>query len=334
MLAVVAPGQGAQTPGFLGPWLRIPAAAAVLTRAEAVTGLELVRLGTEGSAEQIRDTAVAQPLLVAAALASAAALDLLPGDPAGPAGPADPDPVEAQRLFAGHSVGELPAAVLTGVLDVDAALELAAARGRAMAEACAAADTGMTVVLGGDAAEVDAALAVHGLVAANRNGAGQVVAAGPRAALDALAADPPARARLRPLEVAGAFHTDAMRPAQDALLVAAAAHRFADPRGLLLSDADGAAVPTGDRFRDRLVAQVAAPVRWDACMATMAAVGVDAVLELAPGGTLLGLAKRGLKGAAGVALRTPDDLEAARSLLRRDGVVVPGAGAVGAGVVG
>lgn len=310
MLAIVAPGQGAQTPGFLAAWLELPAAAELLATADEVTGLDLIRLGTEGSAEEIRDTAVAQPLLVAAALASAAALELLPTRHG-----------SGHRVFAGHSVGELPAAVLAGAVTPETALRLATTRGRAMAEACSAADTGMTAVLGGDPGEVDAALAAAGLTAANRNGAGQVVAAGPRAALDALAADPPPRARLRPLEVAGAFHTDAMRPAQQALaeVVRNGGVEVTDPRSPLLSNADGAVVASGAALLERLVAQVAAPVRWDLCQETMAASGVTAVLELAPGGTLTGLAKRVLKGVETVALRGPGDLEAAQALLKRFG---------------
>ncbi len=310
MLAVVAPGQGAQTPGFLTPWLEIPAAAAVIERAEAVTGLALVRLGTEGSADEIRDTAVAQPLLVVAALASAAALGL-PSTNRG-------------LVLAGHSIGELPAAVLAGALSADAAMALAHERGAAMAAACAAADTGMTAVLGGDPTEVDDALAAAGLVAANRNGAGQVVAAGPRAGLDRLAADPPAKARLRPLEVAGAFHTAAMRPAQTALAGIAAEVVFSDPSAPLLSNADGAVVDDAEDLRRRLVAQVAAPVLWDACMTRMAGLGVTAMLELAPGGTLVGLAKRALRGVETVALKTPDDVAAGAELLARAGVARAG----------
>ncbi|MDQ1633245.1 MAG: [acyl-carrier-protein] S-malonyltransferase [Frankiaceae bacterium] len=313
MLAVVAPGQGAQTPGFLAPWLELPAAAAALEQAQTVSGLDLIRLGTEGSADEIRDTAVAQPLLVAAALASAAALGL----PAAASGSgALPD-----IILAGHSIGELPAAVLAGALSPDAAMLLARERGVAMAAACAAADTGMTAVLGGDPTEVDDVLAAAGLVAANRNGAGQVVAAGPRDGLDRLAENPPAKARLRPLAVAGAFHTGAMRPAQLALAGIAAEVVFADPSAPLLSNADGAVVTDGEDLRRRLVTQVAAPVLWDACMARMVELGVTALLELAPGGTLTGLAKRELRGVATVALRTPDDLAAARELLTASGAV-------------
>jgi [acyl-carrier-protein] S-malonyltransferase len=326
VLAVVSPGQGAQTPGFLALWLAVPAAADLLRWADVVTGLDLVRLGSEGDADEIRNTAVAQPLLVAAALAAAAALDLLPVRPA-----------EARtRVWAGHSIGELPAAVLSGALSPEAALVLARERGRSMAAACAVADTGMTAVLGGDAAEVDAALSATGLVGANRNGAGQVVAAGPRAALDALAADPPARARLRPLQVAGAFHTEAMRPAQEALASLTRGVGVLDPSGALLSNSDGATVRSGSELLPRLVAQVAAPVRWDLCMTAMTDAGVTAVLELAPGGTLTGLVKRAMKGIDTVALRSPDDLEEARLLLKQSeatagNVPGPASGRGGAG---
>jgi [acyl-carrier-protein] S-malonyltransferase len=322
VLAVVAPGQGAQAPGFLGPWLEVPAARSLLRWADAVTGLDLVRLGTEGGAEEIRDTGVAQPLLVAAALASARALDLLPVEPTR----------ARTRVLAGHSVGELATAALAGVLSPEAALVLARERGRAMAEACATADTGMTAVLGGDPDEVLAALAAAGLIAANRNGAGQIVAAGPRAALDALAAEPPTKARLRPLPVAGAFHTDLMRPAQDTLAELTAGIAVSDPAGALLSNADGATVRSGSDLLARLVAQVAAPVRWDSCMAAMAEAGVSAVLELAPGGTLTGLVKRALPGVDTVALRGPGDLEAARLLVKRS--ADPSAPVAGAGTTG
>jgi [acyl-carrier-protein] S-malonyltransferase len=226
-------------------------------------------------------------------------------------------------VFAGHSIGELPAAVLAGALSSDDAMRLARERGTAMAAACAVADTGMVAVLGGDPGEVDAALAAAGLVAANRNGAGQVVAAGPRDGLERLAANPPPKARLRALEVAGAFHTEAMRPAQTALAGVAVEVGFSDLSAPLLSNADGAGVADAADLRRRLVAQVAAPVLWDACMARMAGLGVTTMLELAPGGTLTGLAKRALRGVATVALRTPDDLPAATELLA-------GAGAVGA----
>ncbi len=300
MLAVVAPGQGAQTPGVLIPWLDHPAAAAVLHEAAKITGIDLVRLGTTGTAEEVRDTAVAQPLLTALALATAAALELTPA---------------SLDVVAGHSIGELTAAALAGSLSYETALRIAGERGSAMAAACAAAPTGMTAVLGGDADELQAALDRLGLIAANVNGAGQTVVAGPLDALAALAEAPPAKARLRPLAVAGAFHTSAMEPARAALEAFVAGLTVTDPTPKLLSNADGALVTSGNDLLARLVRQVAAPVRWDLCQQTMVDLGVQAVLELAPGGTLVGLAKRTMPGVELLAVKTPDDLPAARALL-------------------
>src|SRR5579859_4387077 len=302
MLIITAPGQGAQTPGFLAPWLELPGVAEFLGAASELAGYDLIRCGTTADADEIRDTAVAQPLLVAAAIAAAGAL--AGGDPGGV--PAD--------AAAGHSVGELAAGVLAGVLGSDDAMRLVRVRGSAMASASAAEPTGMTAVLG-DEDEVLAAIARYGLTPANVNGAGQIVAAGTLAGLEAFAADPPAGARLRPLQVAGAFHTRHMAPAVAALRDAAAEVSLNDPAITLLSDADGAAVTTGKEWLERIVAQVAAPVRWDLCMATMADLGVTAIIELPPAGTLTGLARRALPGVAQLALKTPDQLEAAHQLI-------------------
>ena len=307
MLIITAPGQGAQTPGFLAPWLEVPGVAEWLGAASELAGCDLIRYGTTGDADEIRDTAVAQPLLVAAALAVAGAL-------AGGRGYVQPGDVAADAA-AGHSVGELAAGVLAGVLSADDAMRLVAVRGRAMAAASAAEPTGMTAVLGGDEDAVLAAIARHGLTPANINTAGQIVAAGALADLAAFAADPPAGARLRPLQVAGAFHTRYMAPAVAALREAAAAVAVADPHLELLSNADGTAVTTGKEWLERIVGQVAAPVRWDLCLRTMADLGVTALIELPPAGTLTGLAKRALPGVSLLAIKTPDQLEAARELI-------------------
>ncbi|MCU1538853.1 MAG: (Acyl-carrier-protein) S-malonyltransferase, partial [Humibacillus sp.] len=229
------------------------------------------------------------------------------------AGEADPT---AHAVLAGHSVGEFTATALAGVLTEDEALRLVATRGRAMAEASAVTPTGMAAVLGGDADEVLAAIERHGLTPANVNGAGQVVAAGTLEQIEAFRADPPAKARVIPLQVAGAFHTRHMGPAVEALTAAAAGLSPADPDRLLLSNADGRSVTTGPEVLSRLVAQVSNPVRWDLCMETLTDLGVTGLLELAPAGTLVGLAKRAMKGVESVALKTPDDLEAARALVR------------------
>ncbi|MFV2176834.1 ACP S-malonyltransferase [Actinomadura sp. LOL_016] len=303
MIVVASPGQGAQTPGFLEPWLEIPGVADRLAWWSAVTGLDLIRYGTTADAEEIRDTAVAQPLLVAAALA---AHEVLYAE----ADAAAPDAV------AGHSVGELAAAAIAGVLSPEAALVLVRERGRAMAEAAAVTETGMTAVLGGDADEVLAAIDKHGLTPANVNGAGQIVAAGTAGRLAEFAEEPPAKARLRPLSVAGAFHTEHMAPAVDTLRRLAPGAPVGDPRAKLLQNRDGAVVGSGREFVERLVEQVSAPVRWDACMETMRELGVTAIIELPPAGTLTGLAKRELKGVEPVALKTPADLDKARELIK------------------
>ncbi|MCC5580698.1 ACP S-malonyltransferase [Microtetraspora sp. AC03309] len=294
MLVIVSPGQGAQTPGFLSPWLEIPGFRDRLSAWSEIVSLDLIAYGTTASADEIRDTAVAQPLLVAAALASFDALGVTPD------------------LVAGHSVGELAAAAIAGVLRPEQALDLVRVRGQAMAKAAAVTETGMTAVLGGVEDDVLAAIDKHGLTPANINGAGQIVAGGTLEQLAAFKEEPPQRARLIPLSVAGAFHTVHMAPAVDDLRAAAAGLTPADPRTTLLSNADGAAVASGAEYLRRLIDQVSNPVRWDACMATMADLGVTTMIELLPGGTLTGLAKRGLKGVRTFALKTPEDLEAVR----------------------
>ncbi|GAA4219894.1 ACP S-malonyltransferase [Streptosporangium album] len=297
MLAIVAPGQGAQTPGFLSPWLEMPGLADRLSAWSDLVGLDLITYGTTADADEIRDTAVAQPLLVATGLAVAEILG------------ASPD------VVAGHSVGELTAAALSGVLTPEQALAFVRERGQAMAKAAAVTETGMVAVLGGVEEDVLAAIGRHGLTPANINGAGQIVAGGTLAQLEAFRAEPPARARLIPLSVAGAFHTVHMASAVDYLREVVADVTPGDPSTTLLSNADGAVVTSGAAFVERLINQVASPVRWDACMATMAGQGVTAMIELVPGGTLTGLAKRALRGVTTVALKTPDDLDAARKVL-------------------
>ncbi len=300
MLVLLAPGQGSQAPGMITAWLELAGARSRVAWMSTLTGLDLLHLGTEADAEQIRDTAVTQPLIVALGLLAATELDLT-----------------GAGAVVGHSVGELTAAAVAGVLHPDTALALSALRGREMAAACGQADTSMSAVLGGDPDEVIRRIEELGLTAANRNGAGQVVAAGLRERLEQLRAEPPAKARVVPLSVAGAFHTAYMAPAESALAERAAGISAQDPDRLLLSNADGRAVQTGTEMVRRLVAQVTAPVRFDSCLATMRDLGVTAVLELPPAGTLSGLAKRELKGIEILALKSPEDLPAARELLAR-----------------
>ena len=308
MLAIVAPGQGAQTPGFLSPWLEVPTFADRLTWLSAVSSLDLRHHGTKADAETIRDTAIAQPLLVAAGLL--AALELFPH-------PADAYPLVG--VVAGHSVGEVTAAAGVGVLSAEQAMAFVRERGRAMAEASAATPTSMTAVIGGDPDDVLLALAAHGLTAANNNGSGQIVAAGTMDQLAALAASPPRRARLIELSVAGAFHTIHMEPAVARLAALARAISTHDPRTRLLSNADGQVVHDGREVLRRLVAQLAAPVRWDLCMTSMADLGVTGLVEMPPAGTLTGIAKRNLKGVEVFALNTPDQLDEAMEFVHKHG---------------
>jgi len=304
VLAVLTPGQGSQKPGFLNPWLtEFPDAGSRLRWWSALAGIDLVHLGTAAEADEIRDTAKTQPLLTAAALIAAEHL-----------------PLYDVQVLAGHSVGELGAAALAGALTPETAVTFAAVRGREMAAACALERTSMAAVIGGDEAEVIDAIAAHGLHPANRNGAGQIVAAGAVDNLEKFTADPPARARVIALQVAGAFHTPYMASAEQALSAVAAGITPSDPSRILLSNLDGAAVSGGRELLHRLVRQVTAPVRWDLCMGTLADLGVSAVIELPPAGTLAGLVKRAVKGIEIVSLNTPEDLPAARDLIARHGV--------------
>ena len=308
MLVIVAPGQGAQSPGFLKPWLEDPTFASRFDWLSTVSGIDLAHHGTESDAETIRETQIAQPLLVATGLV--AALELFP------------HPADAFSMIgavSGHSVGELTAAAGARVITAEQAMVLVRERGRAMAEAAAATPTGMTAVLGGDRDDVLAALDKHGLTAANDNGPGQVVAAGTREQLEALADDPPAKARLTPLSVAGAFHTEHMAPAVGHLAGLARSVSVHDPRTPLISNKDGQVIHDGREVLARIVGQIASPVRWDLCMETMLDLGVTGMLEMPPAGTLSGIARRAMKGVETFALKTPDQLDDARAFVQKHG---------------
>lgn len=302
VLAIVCPGQGSQTPGFLSPWLELPGVAEKLAALSDAAGIDLVAHGTTSDAETIKDTAVAQPLIVAAGLIAADAL-------------LDVPLASLPAVVAGHSVGEITAAALTGTLNNDDAMAFVRERANTMAAAAAVTPTGMAAVLGGDADEVLAAIAAAGLTPANMNSKGQTVAAGTLEQIDALIASPPAKARVIPLQVAGAFHTHHMAPAVSALQALAPSLTAHQPLVPLLSNFDGAVVRSGEAALESLIAQVSRPVRWDLCMDTMTGMGVTSLIELTPAGTLTGLAKRGMTGVATVAVKTPDDLESAKELL-------------------
>ncbi|PTU56947.1 ACP S-malonyltransferase [Cellulosimicrobium sp. SL-1] len=328
MLAVLCPGQGSQSPGMLAPWLELPGVADQVSAFGEAAGLDLRAHGTESDADTIRDTAVAQPLIVASSLVALRVI--LDGR----------DTADVVDVTAGHSVGELAAAAVAGALTDTGAVGLVAHRARAMAAAAAATPTGMSAVVGGDPEEVLAAIEAAHLWPANVNGGGQVVAAGALDHLAALAENPPAKARVIPLQVAGAFHTPFMQPALEEFEPVAASWDVADPRLPFLSNADGESYGTIDiegstygKARDvvrRLTAQIAAPVRWDLCQETLAELGVTALLELAPGGVLTGLARRSLKGVEAVAVKSPDDVEAARDLVARHSVAAGAAPGVDA----
>ena len=293
---MLAPGQGSQTPGMLTPWLELPGAGERLAAWSTISGLDLTRLGTTADAEEITDTAVTQPLVVAATLLAHEELTKR-------------NLITDSTAVAGHSVGEIAAYAIAGVISADDAIKLAATRGAEMAKACALEPTGMAAVLGGDEAEVLARLESLDLVPANRNAAGQIVAAGAVAALEKLAEDPPAKARVRVLATAGAFHTHYMAPAAEGYAAAAAQVATNEPTATLLSNSDGKPVADAADAMAKLVAQMTRPVRWDLCNETLRGLEVKAIVEFPPAGTLVGIAKRELKGTPTYAVKAPSDLD-------------------------
>ena len=302
MIVVVAPGQGSQTPGFLEPWLAEERFRDQLAGLSEAAGIDLAAHGTTSDADTIRDTAVAQPLIVAAGLLTLSAL-FADGRREKVAG------------VAGHSVGEVTAAAAAGILSESDAVTFVRERGQSMAAAAAITRTGMSAVIGGDEETLLARLAELGLFPANFNGGGQIVVAGELDALAALQAEPVAGTRVIPLQVAGAFHTSFMEPAVAHLTEVAAGLTTSDPTLPIWTNKGGVLVEDGRHFVDLLVGQVSSPVRWDKTMEAFAAAGVTGIIELAPAGALVGLAKRGLKGVPTVAVKTPDDLSAAFDLI-------------------
>lgn len=297
MIALLAPGQGSQTPGMLAEWLILPGAGDRIDRWSQISGLDLARLGTTATAEEITDTAVTQPLVVATTLLAHAALA------------ARGLPATESTVVAGHSVGEIAAYAIAGVISGDDAVKLAAVRGAEMAKACATEPTGMSAVLGGEEDEVLARLEALELIPANRNAAGQIVAAGALTALEKLAEDPPAKARVRQLATAGAFHTHYMSAALDGYAAAAAAVAVNDPTTTLLSNFDGRPVTSAADAMEKLVAQLTRPVRWDLCNDTIRGLNATAIVEFPPAGALTGIAKRELRGVPTHAVKTPADLD-------------------------
>lgn len=304
MIVVVCPGQGAQTPGFFNPWLELPEFKTSIEQMQLASGIDLIEHGTLSNADTIRDTAIAQPLIVSAGIATAAALfGSTSALDAGISG------------VAGHSVGEITAAAISGVFDSATAINFVKKRGEAMAAAAAIEQTSMAAIVGGEQALIEEALRALDLEPANYNGGGQIVAAGSASAIAALQANPPAGSRVIPLQVAGAFHTRYMQPAVAQLSEFAANAASNDPQTKLWTNAGGVEVAQGSQFVDLLVKQVSSPVRWDLCMAAMVEAGVTALIEVAPAGTLVGLAKRSMPGIESVAVKTPENIDAALSLI-------------------
>ena len=304
MIALTCPGQGAQTPGFLAPWLELESFRQQIEKYSSILEMDLIHFGTEADAETIKDTKIAQPLIVAASMASHAELV---------------QALKDDSLFAGvagHSVGEIAAANIAGVLDTEAALKFVKARGEQMARAATLESSSMAAVVGGEQEIVLDHLANLGLFAANYNGKGQIVAAGSSAKIQDLIDTPPPGTRVVGLAVAGAFHTSFMETAKVPLSSLASSIRAENPKLLIWSNSDGARVDSGDKFLELLINQVSNPVRWDLTMDSMVSDGVSAVIELLPGGTLTGIAKRAMPGVATLALRSPEDLEKATAFVR------------------
>jgi len=305
MINIACPGQGSQTPGFLESWLEIEVFRNSIEKASEILELDLIHFGTLADAEQIRDTQIAQPLIVASSIASFESLKVHTGGKLSFSG------------VAGHSVGEIAAAYIAGVLDFESALRFVSLRGKQMAKAAALSPSSMAAVVGGEPADVLAHLESVGVVAANYNGPGQIVAAGSKELIDDLVANSPKGTRVVALSVAGAFHTSFMESAKPELASYASSLSPKDPTVALWTNSDGSVVANGQKFVDLLVDQVSKPVRWDKTMEAMQSAGSKALIELLPGGTLAGIAKRAMKDVEAVALKTPADLDKVADLLER-----------------
>jgi [acyl-carrier-protein] S-malonyltransferase len=297
MICIACPGQGSQAPGFLEPWLEIPAFKQSIEQSSATVDLDLIHFGTAANAEAIRDTKIAQPLIVAAGIASYQALRNKLGDSL------------KVSATAGHSVGEITAAFVSGIFDSQTALKFVQRRGIEMANAAALSPSSMAAVVGGDSEVVLAHLDSVGLFAANYNGAGQIVAAGATDLVSNLVSSAPAGSRVIQLQVAGAFHTSFMEPARPSLKEFATDLKVLDPAISIWSNSNGQLVESGQMFLDLMVNQVSNPVRWDKTMESMTSANVSVMIELLPGGALSGIAKRAMPNTVAIALKTPADLD-------------------------
>lgn len=303
MIGIACPGQGSQAPGFLGPWLELAEFKESIDTSSEILGIDLIHFGTVADAEEIRDTKIAQPLIVAAGIASFKSLQKRFGDEL------------TIASTAGHSVGEITAAWVAGILNQAAALQFVNKRGQEMALAAALQSSSMAAVVGGEPEAVLEYLAAFDLTAANYNGKGQIVAAGASEKIARLTENPPAGTRVVGLQVAGAFHTSFMEPAKAPLAEFAQTLTVANPRMLIWTNADGSQVDSGAEFLELLVNQVSNPVRWDKTMDSMVSAGVEVLIELLPGGTLSGIAKRSMPNTVAIAIKTPDDLDKVAEVL-------------------
>lgn len=307
MIAITCPGQGSQTPGFLSAWLELDLFRSEIEKSSEILEMDLIHFGTKADAEQIKDTRIAQPLIVAASMASYKVLVQELGEGVIFSG------------VAGHSVGEITAAHISGILDAEASLKFVKARGEQMARAAALAESSMAAVVGGDQELVLAELEKLGLFAANYNGKGQIVAAGAASKIQELIQSPPSGTRVVGLAVAGAFHTSFMESAKDVLTSLASSMNTSNPDLIIWSNRDGSKIERGDEFLKLLIDQVSKPVRWDMTMDSMSAYGVTRIIELLPGGTLTGIAKRSMAGAQTLALKSPEDIQKAVGFLSEQG---------------
>ena len=307
MIALTCPGQGSQTPGFLSAWLELPKFQSEIDKYSAVLDMDLTHYGTKADADEIKDTRIAQPLIVAASMASYAVLVDALGERS------------AFSAVAGHSVGEITAAYICGILDTESSLKFVKARGEQMARAAGLEASSMAAVVGGDQELVLGKLAELGLFAANYNGKGQIVAAGSATKIQELIQSPPAGTRVVGLAVAGAFHTSFMESAKDELTSLVTSLNTSNPDLIIWTNSDGSSIEHGDKFLELLINQVSKPVRWDKTMESMSLAGVTKIIELLPGGTLTGIAKRSMPGVDTLALKNPEDLEKATSFVREQG---------------
>ena len=297
MISIACPGQGSQTPGFFEPWLEIPVFKQQIKKSSEILGLDLIHFGTVADQNAIRDTKIAQPLIVAAGIASFLALQERIGEKL------------SVSATAGHSVGEITSAYVAGIFDDETALKFVQKRGNEMAQASSLAESSMAAVVGGEHEGVLADLAARGLSAANYNGAGQIVAAGSKELIVELVANAPAGTRVIQLQVAGAFHTSFMESARAPLAEYSQSVEAKDPNILIWTNRDGSSVAEGSKFLDLLVNQVSNPVRWDKTMDSMTDAGVSLMIELLPGGALSGIAKRSMPNTVAIPVKTPADLD-------------------------